>query len=270
MISLMAGANESAASLRWLLDGIGEPLAEAWSEVRDRMRLPTGQSVVIATDWISDPWVAKGVEPAGILPTAAPMYDPPDEVDAWPDFHVSTTFSTLSLPVTPSRHDAIRDLIAATSVGGDDREDATRDFLASQQLIASHGDEHMIFGDQVRSWILASVGSLLRGLAFAPPGIDENVIANQAVARVSAPLRLTLPDTWVLSNRFGDRHLELLLNLTVEANGSFAPLDPADLRIGQGIPWQQSWRWLSCDVPTALALDAVHLAARMLRNRGLL
>ena len=58
--------------------------------------------------------------------------------------------------------------------------------------------------------------------------------------------------------------------MTVEANGSFAPLDMADLRIGQGIPWQQSWRWLSCDVPTALALDAVRLAARMLRNRGLL
>jgi hypothetical protein len=95
------------------------------------------------------------------------------------------------------------------------------------------------------------------------------VIANQAVARVSAPLRFTLPETWVVTNRFGDRHLELLLNLTVDANGSFAPLDPADLRIGQGIPWQQSWRWLSKDVPASLALDAVRLAARMLRNRGL-
>jgi hypothetical protein len=266
----MAGANESATSLRWLFDSIGEPLDEAWSEVRDRMRVATGQTVIVATDWISDPWVAKGIAPAAILATAAPMYDPPDEVDAWPDFHVSMTFSTLSLPVTPTLHGAVGDLIVAASAGGDDCEDATREFLASQQLVASHGDEHMIFGDQVRSWILASVGSLLRGLAFASPGIDEDAIANQAVARISAPLRFTLPDTWVASNRFGDRHLELLLNLTVEANGSFAPLDPVDLRIGQGIPWQQSWRWLSCDVPTALALDAVRLAARMLRNRGLL
>ena len=266
----MAGANESATSLRWLFDGIGEQLAEAWSEVRDRMRVATAQTVIVATDWISDPWVAKGIAPAGILATAAPMYDPPDEVDAWPDFYVSTAFSRLSLPVTLTRHGTVGDLIAGARTGGDDSKDASREFLASQQLIASHGDEHMIFGDQVRSWILASVGSLLRGLAFAPPGIDEDVIANQAVARVSAPLRFTLPDTWVVSNRFGDRHLELLLNLTVEADGSFAPLDPADLRIGQGIPWQQSWQWLSCDVPTALALDAVRLAARLLRNRALL
>ena len=266
----MDGANESAASLRWLLDGIGEPLAEAWAEVRARMRTPTEQTVILATDWISDPWVAKGIEPAGFLPTAAPTYDPPDEVDAWPDFHVSTTFSTLSLPVTPTRHSTVCDLIAAARVGNADHEDAMRAFLASQKQIASHGDEHMIFGDQVRSWVLGSVGSLLRGLAFAPSEIDEDAIANQVVARVGAPLRFRLPDTWVASNRFGDRHLELLLNLTVEANGSFAPLDPADLRIGQGIPWQQSWRWLSRDVPAALALDAVRLAARLLRNRGLL
>jgi len=72
----MAVANESATSLRWLFDGIGEPLVEAWSEVRDRMRVATGQTVIVATDWISDPWVAKGIEPAGILATATPMYAP--------------------------------------------------------------------------------------------------------------------------------------------------------------------------------------------------
>jgi hypothetical protein len=266
----MAGANESAASVRWLLDGIGEPLAEAWIEVRDRMRVPTGQTVVVAADWISDPWLAKGIEPAGLLPTAAPMYDPPDDVDAWPEFRVSTTLPALALPARPTQHGAFADLVAAARAGSDDGGNALREFMASQQMIASHGDEHMIFGDQVRSWILASLGSLLRGLAFAPPGVDEDVVARQAVARVGAPLRFTLPDSWVVSNRFGDRHLELLLNLTVEPDGSFAPLDPADLRIGQGLPWQQSWRWLSRDVPTALALDAVRLAARLLRNRGLL
>ncbi|UYW27485.1 hypothetical protein OKC48_02810 [Methylorubrum extorquens] len=235
------------------------------------MRVPTAQTVIFATDWISDPWVAKGIESAGVLPMAAPMYDPPEEVDAWPDFHVSTTFSTLPLPVSPTRHGTVVDLIAAARVGGgDDGEDATREFLASQTRITSHGDAYMIFGDQVRSWVLASVGSLLRGLVFAPPGTDEDVIASQAVARVSAPLRFSLPDTWGASNRFGDRHLELLLNLTLDADGSFAPLDPTDLRIGQGIPWQQSWRWLSREAPTALVLEALCLAARLLRNRGLL
>lgn len=266
----MADTNESATSLRWLFDGIGEPFAEAWSEVRDRMRVASGQTFVSTTDWISDPWVAKGIEIADIPVTAAPMYDPPDEADAWPDFHIKTTLSKLSLPVAPTRYGTVGDLIGAARAGSDDSGDASREFRASRQRIALYGDEHMILGDQVRSWILASVGSLLRGLVFAPPGIDEDIIANQAAERVRAPLGFKLPDTWFLSNRFGDRHLELLLNLTKQANGSFAPLDPADLRIGQGIPWQQAWRWLSCDVPTALALDAVRLAARLLRNRGLL
>jgi uncharacterized protein (DUF1684 family) len=155
----MAFANESAASLRWLSGNVGELLDHAWSEVRDRMRVPTGQTVIAMTDWISDPWVAKGIAPAGPFPLAAAMYDPPEEVDAWPDFHVSTTLSTLPLPFTPTLHGAIEELIAATSAGSDDRGDAAREFLASEKKIASHGDEHMIFGDQVRSWVLASVGT---------------------------------------------------------------------------------------------------------------
>jgi hypothetical protein len=72
-----------------------------------------------------------------------------------------------------------------------------------------------------------------------------------------------------LSNAFGDRHLELLLNLTVQANGELAPLDPADLRVGQGIPWRQAWGWLSRDVPAETSRGAIQLAARLLRSPGL-
>jgi hypothetical protein len=265
----VAAVNESAASLLWLRDGLGESLTAAWADVRTRMRVPDQQVVMFATDWISDPWVAKGLRPADVVPTATPMYDPPDDVHAWPDFKVQSSLSAVSVPFVPTRHDSFDDLVSTSRAGGDDAVAATEEFMASQQLIASHGDEHMIFGDQVRAWILASVGSLLRGLAFAPRGIDEDVIAAQAVARVAAPIGFTLPNLWALSNRFGDRHLELLLNLTVEADGTFTPLDPADLRIGQGLPWQMAWRWLSMDVPKTLVVDAIQLAARMLRNRGL-
>jgi hypothetical protein len=142
-------------------------------------------------------------------------------------------------------------------------------FMASQRLIAKHGDEHMIFGDQVRAWILGCVGSLLRGLAFNPADADPETIAEATFARVGMPLRMRIPETWLITNEFGGRHLELLLNLTVQGNGEIAPLDPADLRAGQGIPWQQAWGWLSQDVPAELARSAVQLAARLLRNPGL-
>jgi hypothetical protein len=241
----MTVPNESAASLRWLFDGLGEPLAAAWSDVRDRMRAPTEQSIVFAADWISDPWVVKGIQPAGFLPTATPMYDPPDDVHAWPHFNVRPTLKAVSLPVSPTRHDTFDALVSAASTDVDDADAAKEEFLASQRLIAAHGDDHMIFGDQVRAWILACVGSLLRGLAFAPPNVDDELIANTAVLRIGVPLQIALPQTWVLANRFGDRHLELLLNLTVQADGALAPLDPGDLRIGQGLPWQQAWRWFS-------------------------
>jgi organic radical activating enzyme len=111
--------------------------------------------------------------------------------------------------------------------------------------------------------------SLLRGLVFYPADTDPEVIGEAAMVRSAAPLRMKLPETWVLANQFGERHLELLLNLTVQRNGRLAPLDPADLRIGQGVPWQQAWGWLSQDVPAERALDATRLAARLLRNSGL-
>ncbi len=265
----MTVPNESAASLRWLLDGLGKPLGAAWSDVRDRMRVRTQQSVIFATDWISDPWVAKGIQPAGDLPAATPEYDPPDEVDGWPHFDVRRTLAAVSLPVKSTRHDTFDALVSAAVSNGDGADGAKQEFFASQQLIASHGDDHMILGDQVRAWILASVGSLLRGLVFAAPNVSDDLIADTAVLRVGIPLQMALPETWVLANRFGDRHLELLLNLTVQPDGALAPLDPADLRIGQGLPWQQAWRWLSLDVRADLALGAVRLAARLLRNRGL-
>ena len=266
----MAGVNESANSLRWLLDRIGAPLDVSWCAIRDRMRAPQGQSVLLTTDWIADPWLVKGIEPAKFSSLAAPLYQPPDAVDAWPDFGVATTFSKLPLSLIPTRHAAVDDLMAQAQTVGDSSELAVREFSASQERVASHGDAHMIFGDHVRSWILAAVGSLLRGVAFAPAGIDPDALAEQVVARVGAPLRFPLPPPWALSNPFGDRHLELLLNLTLEADGSFTPMDPLDLRTGQGLPWQMAWRWLSCDVPAPLARDAVRLAARMLRHPGLL
>jgi hypothetical protein len=266
----MSAPNESAVSLRWLLDDLGEPLAAAWQDVRDRMRIPNEQTIISAMDWISDPWIAKGVEVAGFLSTAAPIWDPPDQVDAWPDFGVGATLTAASLATRRTRDDTVSALISTATTDIHDGPGAAIEvFMASQRLIAKHGDEHMIFGDQVRAWILACVGSLLRGLAFNPADTDPETIAEATLARVGMPLGMRTPETWLITNEFGGRHLELLLNLTVQGNGEIAPLDPADLRIGQGIPWQQAWGWLSQDVPAEFARSAVQLAARLLRNPGL-
>lgn len=265
----MATRNESAASLRWLLDDLSGPLTTAWIDVRDRMRVRNEQGIAFAVDWIADPWITKGIQPAHFLPTATPMYEPPDDVDAWPDFGVGATLAAVSLPLRQTRHDRFYALISAENADVDDGRPAVEEFLASQRLIASWGDDHMVFGDQVRAWILGCIGSLLRGLVFMPPNTDPELVAEAAMIRIGVPFQIRLPQEWVLANQFGDRHLELLLNLTVQPDGNLAPLDPVDLRVGQGLPWQQAWRWLSRDTSAELSRGAIQLAARVLRNHGL-
>jgi hypothetical protein len=266
----MAARNEAAVTLRWLLDDLNDPLTAAWIDVRDRMRVRTGQTVTFPTDWISDPWVTRGIQPAAMsLRTATPMYDPPDDIAAWPDFGVAATTAAAPLTLRRTRHQALNALISPSEADVGDGMPALEEFLASERLIGSHGDEHMVCGEQVRAWVLACLGSLLRGIVFSPPETDSELIAKTAAFRIGAPLQMTLPKNWEQANRFGDRHLELLLNLTVQPDGAFAPLDPADLRVGQGLPWQQAWRWLSVDVRAERSLAAIRLAARLLRHDGL-
>ncbi|WP_163989009.1 hypothetical protein [Pyxidicoccus caerfyrddinensis] len=267
----MAAPNESATSLRWLLDDLRAPLTAAWIDVRDRMRAPSDQTVMLTVDWISDPWITRGIQPANVLPipTAAPIYDPPDDVDQWPDFNIGATLAAASLPLRRTSHDAFTVMLASVSAGPHNAGTAVEEFMASQQRITAYGDAQMIFGDQVRAWILGCIGSFLRDLVFTPPTTDPELIAQTTTLRLGAPRQFTLPDPWVASNRFGDRHLELLLNLTLQGNGTLAPFDPLDVRVGQGIPWQQAWRWLSLDVPAELTQSAIRLAARLLRSPGL-
>src|SRR4029453_8278053 len=103
----MAEANESAVSLRWLLDDLAAPLTTAWVDVRDRMRQRTGQSIFFTTDWISDPWIANGVESANWAPTVAPIYDPPDQLDQWPDFGVGRALARVSLTTRRTRAETL-------------------------------------------------------------------------------------------------------------------------------------------------------------------
>ena len=146
-------------------------------------------------------------------------------------------------------------------------EAAVAEFLESEHLIRRHGDARMVFGDQVRAWLLAVGGPLLRGLLLTA-GVDEEVIAQHTTHRLVLPGAIELPNTWLPADIFGEKRIELLLNVAMQADGTLAGFDPVDLRIGQGIPWQQSWAWLSKTVDADLVRDAVRLAARLLRNAG--
>jgi len=266
----MVAPNESAATLRWLLDDLREPLSAAWIDVRDRMRAPSKQTVMMTVDWISDPWITRGIQRADVLwtPTAAPIYDPPTDIDQWPDFNIATTVAAASLPVRRTSHEALTTILASAADGPHEAGTALDEFMASQQRITAHGDAQMIFGDQVRAWILASTGSLLRGLFFTPSTTDPELIAQNTTLRLDRVRQVRLPDMWIVTNAFGDRYLELLLNLTLQGDGTPAPFDPVDVRVGQGIPWQQAWRWLSLDVPADLIQRAIRLASRLLRSPG--
>jgi hypothetical protein len=82
--------------------GRGSPLVEAWLDVRDRMRQSNQQTVMFATDWISDPWIAKGIETT-FLPTAAPIWAPPDALDAWPTFGAAAALGAVGLTTQRTR-----------------------------------------------------------------------------------------------------------------------------------------------------------------------
>lgn len=264
--------SESAASYCWLVDGLGigapdAPIEREWARVRDRMRRSNEQMVVFATDWISDPWLARGTRNDGIG-GIAPAWDPPDTLNAWPTFGVAEHLREIGVAARETRSDVLaRRLAVPAAAISVNPESAVAEFVESEHLIRRHGDARMVFGDQVRAWLLAVGGPLLRGLLLTA-GVDEEVIAQHTTHRLVLPRAIGLPDMWLLADAFGEKRIELLLNVAMQADGTLAEFDPVDLRVGQGIPWQQSWGWLSETVDADLVRDAVRLAARLLRNAG--
>jgi len=58
----------------------------------------------LSANWISDPWVARGVKPTTVRVTVAPSWDPPDLLDEWPTFGAKsapTSKSETSVTVKP-------------------------------------------------------------------------------------------------------------------------------------------------------------------------
>jgi hypothetical protein len=264
--------NESAAAFRWLADGLGlgrpgSVIDGPWQEVRDGMRRPRDQAVVFAVDWISDPWVARGVKETA-LAAVAPAWDPPDEIDAWPTFGAEAALSAVGIEARRTRDDVLAARLAeAGDAWRDHAAEAISEFYASEGRITQRGDLHMVLGEHVRAWLLSACGPLLRGVLLSPSD-DPEVVVLATAQRLNLPGRIELPATWVAANEFGEKHLELLLNVSLQPDGNLAPIDPADLRVGQGTAWRETWAWLSQEVSADVARDGVRLAARLLRNEA--
>jgi hypothetical protein len=123
----------------------------------------------------------------------------------------------------------------------------------------------MVFGEHVRAWLSTALGHLLKAILLTPWD-GTNKLFTGAISRLQFPLQVQLPGSW--ANDFEDRRLELLYNLTVNEQGDL--VRPLGMRVGQGEAWREHWGWLSHDVTPASALQAVRLAAHLMRSPSLL
>ena len=213
--------------------------------------------------------MAKGVQTSP-LAAVAPLWSPPDELDDWPDFDVADAIAATGMTAERTHWSTVHARIAdAGAVHSTDAARAVAEFLENEMRIARHGDAYMVTGEHVRAWLLASIGPLLRGLLLSPE-VDPEVLTEATVQRVRLPARMALPGSWVLANEFGDKYLELLLNLRMQSDGNLAPLDVVNLRIGQGESWRESWSWLSDEIDARGARAGVRLAAQIMRNEAVL
>lgn len=262
--------NESAASFGWvartvgLFPGPGSGVAtETWQSVRDRMRVPVDQSVTFSHDWISDPWVARGAKQT-VLVTVAPFWDPPDALDEWPNFDAERLIDAIATDARQTRHQTFRELLdTPRAIQADDAVGAVARFLQMESEIERHGDTRMVQGEHLRAWLLAAVGPLLRGVMLAGD-VAEDELTRATVERLAMPFAYELTDLWILANEYGEKHLDLIYNLSMTPTG-LAPIDETNIRVGQGEAWREAWGWLSRTIEPDEMYEAIQLTARVMR-----
>ncbi|WP_214413399.1 hypothetical protein [Sphaerisporangium fuscum] len=240
--------NEAAASLAWLTGALGlaggarpGPVAEAWAEIRERMRRPYDPVLPPSAGWTSDPWLARGPG----------TWNPPEPLDEWPSYDVTSlveSFRATAVRTRPHRPPSVAQSGRGAAVGEFTRMRDTRTVPA----------EH------VRAWLTSAVGPLLREVMLTPDDSPGD-LADLAAERLSIPRQINLPVSWALANQFAERHLDLLYNLTTSADGRLSFRGAADIRTGQGEGWREHWAWLSRDLPLPEMREALRLAARLMR-----
>ena len=247
--------NESAASFAWLWARLGEPSREPWGVVRGRM-LGVTQAFGYMQDWVPDFWMARNSRAFGSA-VLTPSWDPPESVDEWPTLGVEAVRGLLHARTNHSAFVRVMQENAAPVES--DRREAVEAFMRGESQIERLGDAHMVRGEHVRAWLSVALGNLLMSIALTPPDARDALIQG-TVNRLAMPLQFELPVQW--ANEFEERRLALLYNTRVIQDGS---LQSSFLRVGQGESWREHWGWLSAEIGAKEALDAVRLAARLMR-----
>jgi hypothetical protein len=264
--------NESAATFKWLVArlGLGQsdrtgPVWSAWNDVLMTMRRASssGQQILQSVDWISDFWVTRGAMPALIPGALAPTWMPPAEITHWPAFDAEDLVTLLVDRAARSKHSAFLELIAAESEPADPDETAgaalARYLELKSGLVPRVFDVPAIQTEHIRVWLAAAVGHLLMFAALVPQSqmvvLAKEVMRRLDIARYVSSQRYEL-------DQVGDRHLEVLYNARMLPDGR---MSFGAVRIGQGEEWRDHWLSLAFDIGAEDTLEAVQMAARLLR-----
>jgi len=174
----------------------------------------------------------------------------------------------------PTNYSAFKALLAAAPAPADSQTDdsaihAHQQFMAlvQQEQIQGHQSSAMQQAEHVRAWITTAFGGLLGAAVFSP---QDREYHNQLMGAVHQRMRivLSLEDDNDLTNQrlwmvpFSEGRIGNLYNLRMNPQGY---LQDTYIRIGQGQQWQHHWRWISQPADKTLVVEAVQLAAQMMR-----
>lgn len=256
-----ARRNESALSYAWLSESIGQPAQSHWDRICGQMR-SVDQPVVYTQDWVSDFWLARNSKSNLDLDMLMPGWDPPERVNEWPQLGVEALRGSLGVRTNHAAFVGLLDQNAVSVVS--DHDEALKVFEQRESEIRQHADVRMIQGEHVRAWIGTALGRLLMGIALTPQDStapDSTALVQLTLERLVVPLQFELPVARL--NAFEEWRLDRLYNYRTSPDSTL--MVASDVRMGQGEEWREYWQWLSVDIGVAEALDALEVAARLMR-----
>lgn len=270
-------SNESAATLAWLFktlhldqDEAASPLRSAWNDIRERMLRSSrgGQLILQSVDWVSDFWLARGAIASPWGSSFAPNWMPPARIEDWPTFGVQDVIAAMPCNANRANRQAYLNSLKGTLSPKNPRRTAAAALAQYLELKAALVpqvfDVPAVQTEHVRVWLASSLGHILMSVALTPPTDSEAL--NQAILyRLSLPQKVGLQQGIV--DEIQDRHLELLYNSRMLPDGW---LQLSRVRTGQGEEWRDHWLSLCFEVGAENTLEAVQIAARLLRCSALI
>jgi hypothetical protein len=184
--------SESAATLAWLEQQLGEPADAAWPGVRSEMEEQPAERITYSGHWVSDPWPARSSESdvVGLMP----VWAPPQHVDEWPSHGAREIANELG-DWARTNHPAFERLTdgggPAGPADGVSAVEAVRALrVAGEERVATAGwgSEPMIQFMHVVAWLDTAVSTERESRALA--GHPAPVRGSGEASRRNEPCRL--------------------------------------------------------------------------------